>query len=466
MKISFLGTSAANAFPEAFCCCKNCEQARAFGAESLRARSSALVNDDLLIDLGPDIMTASQAQRRSLSGVRYCLQTHAHADHLDTSHFLSRSPGYGVVGAERLHFYASSGTLRDAARQLARDCGPAGFFDPQVGDRLNLEVHTIEPLQSFVMGPYRVMAFPANHDPVIEPLLYAIQRDGRYLFYGADTGVLPEETWRGFHDGGWQFDLVILDHTFGLNPPESDHMNARQFIEQAARLRREGLLAPQAWVFATHIAHDANPAHPQLSDFARRNGYEIAYDGLVLDIYGGAVTAIVIDRLTADNQASLNRCDNSFTVDSELCVAADDGRISYTVRSVAPHVKRYGPEDYDARAYTDKADHAAWLATVDGQPAGQILVHENWNRYAIIWGIAVDPPFRRRGVGRRLIEQAIAWARERGLPGVMLETQNSNVAACRLYESCGFFLGGFDGYLYRGVMPGTREIALVWYLVF
>lgn len=49
---------------------------------------------------------------------------------------------------------------------------------------------------------------------------------------------------------------------------------------------------------------------------------------------------------------------------------------------------------------------------------------------------------------------------------VMLETQNINVVACRLYESCGFVLGGFDACLYRGVMPGTREIALFWYLLF
>ncbi len=175
---------------------------------------------------------------------------------------------------------------------------------------------------------------------------------------------------------------------------------------------------------------------------------------------------IVIQPLTAANQADLNRCDNSFTVEAKLCLTVEDGSISYTVAPVAPYVKRYEPEDYDAQAYSGKPDHAAWLACVDGQLAGQILVHENWNRFAIIWNIAVDPPFRRRGIGRRLIAQAAAWARSRGMPGVMLETQNINVPACRLYERCGFVLGGLDVCLYRGVMPGTREIALFWYLLF
>jgi phosphoribosyl 1,2-cyclic phosphate phosphodiesterase len=59
MIVTFLGTAAANAFPEAFCKCKNCEQARALGGSSLRKRSAVLVNDDLIIDLNPDIMAAS-----------------------------------------------------------------------------------------------------------------------------------------------------------------------------------------------------------------------------------------------------------------------------------------------------------------------------------------------------------------------------------------------------------------------
>lgn len=283
MIVTFLGTSAAEAYPVAFCRCANCEQARALGGPSLRKRSAALINDDLLIDLGPDIMIASFTHGRPLTRVRYCLQTHAHADHLDPSHFLSRSPEYGVIDAPRLHFYASTATAQRAALLLERDCAPAGLLDPEVGERLNLEIHQIEVLESFTVGPYQVTAFPANHDPTVDPLLYAVEAEGRSIFYGTDTATLPEETWRAFHRHKLRFDVVILDHTYGPDePPGSDHLSAQQFIEHVARMREEDLLADQARAFATHLAHAGNPVHPELVDFAARHGYEVAYDELTV----------------------------------------------------------------------------------------------------------------------------------------------------------------------------------------
>lgn len=282
MNLTFLGTSAANAFPEAFCVCANCQQARKLGGPSLRKRSAALVDDHLLIDLGPDIHTAASQHNRPLTAVRHLLQTHSHADHFDPSHLLSRSPAYGTVGAPVLHIYASAGTLRHAARLLERDCEPYGFFSPQISQRLNIQIHPIEPFQTFRAGRYWVTPFPANHDPTVESLLFAIQADGRAIFYGTDTASLTEDTWRGFHDHHLRFDVVILDHTYGPEQPASDHLNAHGVIEHAARLREEDLLAEGARIIATHIAHEGNPAHPVLAGFAAQHGYEVAYDGMTV----------------------------------------------------------------------------------------------------------------------------------------------------------------------------------------
>ncbi len=254
------------------------------GGPSLRKRSAALINNDLLIDLGPDIMSASHMHRCSLDEVRYCLQTHPHADHLDLSHLLSRSPAYGVVGAHVLDFYASRETLERAAETFERDLAGYGLLSPEAEKYLNIKIHQIQPLESFTVGTYSVMAFPANHAPGMGAMLYAIEGAGCAVFYGTDTATLFEQTWQTFRQHKMRFDVVILDHTYGPKQLGTDHLSARQVIEHANRMRAEGVLGPHARLFATHIAHEGNPAHPDLVAFAKEHGYEVAYDGLVVPI--------------------------------------------------------------------------------------------------------------------------------------------------------------------------------------
>ena len=174
-----------------------------------------------------------------------------------------------------------------------------------------------------------------------------------------------------------------------------------------------------------------------------------------------------IQELNIDRLQDVNRCDSAFTVDSKLVLSAENSVIDYTlVQVITPYQKHYPSEELDAAAYIANPDRVIYLAYQEDQIAGQVRLSRYWNRYAYIEDIVVDPPFRRQGVGRALIEQAIAWAKASGCPGIMLETQNINTAACRLYARCGLYLGGFDTCLYRGILPGTDEIALYWYLIF
>ena len=69
--------------------------------------------------------------------------------------------------------------------------------------------------------------------------------------------------------------------------------------------------------------------------------------------------------------------------------------------------------------------------------------------------LAVDPQHRRLGLGRRLIQQGIDQMKSEGADEIVLETEITNTAALRLYESFGFvrdkrlltyYLNGNDAY--------------------
>jgi streptothricin acetyltransferase len=173
-----------------------------------------------------------------------------------------------------------------------------------------------------------------------------------------------------------------------------------------------------------------------------------------------------IKEVNKETVGDVGKCDNEFVIDSRLVLHVEDNDIRYTIVDVQNAKKRYPPDDVDYTIYIDNPDRTIFLAYVDMQIAGQTILRRNWNKYALVEDITVDVKFRRMGIGTALVDYAKRWAKERNLPGIMLETQNNNVGACRFYESCGLKLGGFDIYLYKGINSGTDEIALYWYLPF
>ena len=175
---------------------------------------------------------------------------------------------------------------------------------------------------------------------------------------------------------------------------------------------------------------------------------------------------IIIEKIGVSNVRDVNACDSEFTIDARLVLHVEDDEIHYRVVKTANVTKQYQNDDIDPITYVDNPDKTIFFAGVNGQLAGQIVLRKNWNHFAYVEDIVVDTKFRRQGIGEKLISQAKQWAREHNLAGIMLETQNNNVGACKFYERCGFQLGGFDKYLYKGINPETDEIALYWYLLF
>ena len=173
-----------------------------------------------------------------------------------------------------------------------------------------------------------------------------------------------------------------------------------------------------------------------------------------------------IRAISLENLSQINQCDNSFSVEHKYRIQARDDEIFCTLVPAQHFYKRYPPEELDYANYIDNPEKTVFFAYIDEELAGQIILRKNWNGHAYIEDIAVEVRFRRRGIGTLLMGQAVEWAKSNRLPGIMLETSNVNVPACRFYEQYGFKLGGFDRYLYQAVIPETEEVALYWYLIF
>jgi len=163
----------------------------------------------------------------------------------------------------------------------------------------------------------------------------------------------------------------------------------------------------------------------------------------------------------------VNKIDTTHEIKSRIVPYIENGIFYYTVEEIFPaYVKTYEEDDIDYSIYINNPDKVVFLAYVDGIPAGQIVLRRNWNSFAYIEDIRVGCNFRRKGTGIKLINKAEEWARNGGMQGIMLETQDVNVPACKLYEKTGFILGGVDKKLYGAIEKYSHETALFWYKIF
>lgn len=166
----------------------------------------------------------------------------------------------------------------------------------------------------------------------------------------------------------------------------------------------------------------------------------------------------------------------AFRVERVLDVAlihAGLGGLALRERPVdAPYLKDYDAiEDNHPIALPDRFDLANWgllAAMSDGQRVGGAVlaydtpgVHLLGGRrdLAVLWDLRVAPAHRGQGVGAALFAAAEAWAAARGCRQLAVETQNTNVAACRFYAAHGCELGAVHRFAYPEL---PDEVQLVW----
>jgi DNA-binding MarR family transcriptional regulator/GNAT superfamily N-acetyltransferase len=119
-------------------------------------------------------------------------------------------------------------------------------------------------------------------------------------------------------------------------------------------------------------------------------------------------------------------------------------------RNGAVYAAEYGwDQSYEAlvaRIVADFAQHheptreRAWIAEMDGEPVGCVLCVRRDDETAQLRILLVDPAARGLGIGARLVEECLRFARGAGYRSLVLWTNDVLMSARRLYEAAGFEL--------------------------
>lgn len=279
MEIRYLGTAAAEGFPALFCQCDTCRRAAAKGGKNIRTRSSVLVNDTVLLDMGPDLYWQKVRENLDLGKLETVFFTHSHIDHLDcTGLSLRGSQPYGFCHLQNdrpLQVYGNAKVLRTIAQGME--------FEYGTKEIASVRPHLMQAGERVQTEGLEVWALTAKHDPKEDCLVYLFMDAVDAVLVANDTGEPPAEFFQQLSEAlqGRKLTKVSMDATFGaIDRGPGGHMSVRQNILLRQKLLEMKAADQNTRFFVTHFSHNCGMDHEQLCAHFEPEGFTVAWDGL------------------------------------------------------------------------------------------------------------------------------------------------------------------------------------------
>ncbi len=274
MKLTVLGSAAAEGWPALFCHCEACREARRLGGKNLRRRTSYRLGDNIQIDWGPDTLAASIALGLDMATLTDLVVTHAHEDHFTPYELYYRRPGFSQVPEDSLLTVHGSAQVEQALRKALGD-----------DDALfRLRYRRIEAYHEYAITPQvQVTALPATHaQDTGGAYNYLLGIEGRNLLIGHDTGWWYDDVWDFL--GRCELHTVIMDCTSVRLFQRGGHLGAPDVVAVRQELSARGALHPDCHFLVNHFSHNGEWLHAEIEEFLAPHGIEVCYDGLCLDV--------------------------------------------------------------------------------------------------------------------------------------------------------------------------------------
>lgn len=273
MKITFLGSAAAECIPTPFCDCATCLHAREHKGKNIRKRCSYKINDDMLVDLGPDLFAACAMYGIDLLKTTYFLVTHNHMDHFHHQNLELRTKMFRKdTELPTLTFIAPPSVM--------------GMLSNSRFDDKSIELRRIPilPYEQVELSHYHIETVKASHNPMIgDALNYLIDDGASKLLLASDTGIYGDKVWQRLQ--GALVNGLIIESTFGTAPSQNvNHLNINGVMEMVNRLKKIDAISERTSIFATHFSHHYCPPHEELHEIFKGFGITCVYDGLVVEI--------------------------------------------------------------------------------------------------------------------------------------------------------------------------------------